>query len=307
MSASVIDHSTRRLLAWLARRPSGRALLIAMLAIALALGSRGANAIALNGAPVPTGRAALAAPPRPADAAALQAEAARWLAQDGANPAALRTTGQAALVAGRNDATVATFLRLRWAPRLDAGLERYGAMLASSDVRHLALATAGIEHFGAQLHSALLLDGPSQLITVSIEGQHLVAYDRGRVLVDTPVTTGRPALPTDIGAMRVLHKDSPWTMQSPWPKRFAQLVPGYRGADGAVVHQERRRAARCQLAAGLGAGPRLPGWAVRQPRLHPPPAGGRQDALRLGADRNTGGCLSGRWIAGRAPDPPAVG
>jgi len=45
------------------------------------------------------------------------------------------------------------------------------------------------------------------------------------VLVDTPVTTGRPALPTDIGTMRVLHKDSPWTMQSPWPKGSPNWYP----------------------------------------------------------------------------------
>jgi lipoprotein-anchoring transpeptidase ErfK/SrfK len=50
-------------------------------------------------------------------------------------------------------------------------------------------------------------------------------YDRGQVVVDTPVTTGRPALATDIGAMRVLRKDAPWTMQSPWPKGSPEWYP----------------------------------------------------------------------------------
>jgi len=35
-----------------------------------------------------------------------------------------------------------------------------------------------------------------------VQGQRLTAYEDGRVVVDTPVTTGRPALATDVGAMR---------------------------------------------------------------------------------------------------------
>jgi len=67
--------------------------------------------------------------------------------------------------------------------------------------------------------------GPTRLITISLQAQRLVAYDRGRVAVDTLVTTGRPALATDIGAMRVTRKDSPWTMQSPWPKGSPEWYP----------------------------------------------------------------------------------
>jgi lipoprotein-anchoring transpeptidase ErfK/SrfK len=218
MSASADTDFGRSFLAS-APWPSGRGLLIALLASAVALGSRGANAIAVNGESAVTGQ------PHPGDTAVIQAGAARLISQDGDNPQALRTTGEAALIAGRNDATIATFLKLGWAARLSAALERYGTMLASTDVRQVALATAGIEHYGAELHHALLFDGPSQLITVSVQGQRLIAYDRARVLVDTPVTTGRPALPTDIGAMRVLHKDSPWTMQSPWPKGSPEWYP----------------------------------------------------------------------------------
>src|SRR5256885_2247756 len=36
---------------------------------------------------------------------------------------------------------------------------------------------------------------------------------------------GRPALPTDIGAMQVLSKDAPWTMKSPWPRGSAEWYP----------------------------------------------------------------------------------
>jgi len=53
---------------------------------------------------------------------------------------------------------------------------------------------------------------------ISVAGQRLRAYERGKVVEETLVTTGRPELPTDIGPMQVTKKSSPWTMQSPWPK-----------------------------------------------------------------------------------------
>jgi lipoprotein-anchoring transpeptidase ErfK/SrfK len=209
--------------AWPARRPSGRAVLIVCLMAGLALSGRGVNAIALSDAAAAGSERGAA--PAVAETAALQAEARHLTAQYRANPQALRESARAALVAGRNDATVAVFLRLRWAGRLSTALERHGAMLASADVQQLALAAAGVQRYGAQLHNGLLLDGPSRLITVSIRQQRLIAYDGGRVVVDAPVTTGRPALPTDIGAMRVMRKDAPWTMQSPWPKGSPEWYP----------------------------------------------------------------------------------
>src|SRR5207245_5779378 len=82
--------------------------------------------------------------------------------------------------------------------------------------------TAGIQHYGTQLHDGLLHDGPSRLITVSLQGQWLIAYDHGRVVVDTLVTAGA----------RDRHRrdacepqDSPWTMQSPWPKGSPEWYP----------------------------------------------------------------------------------
>jgi lipoprotein-anchoring transpeptidase ErfK/SrfK len=192
--------------------------LIAVVAAGLALTSRGASAIALTGQPARGASAPVASTPAAVENAAVLAEARRLTAQFQADPQALRASSEEALAAGRNDATVATFLKLRWAGRLDAALERYGAMLSSTDGQRVLVAVAGVQHYAAELHGGLLHDGPSRLIIVSVQGQHLVAYDDGRVIVDAPVTTGRPALATDIGAMRVLRKDAPWTMQSPWPK-----------------------------------------------------------------------------------------
>jgi len=214
MSASEWWRSGHASPSWRPHSPSLRGVLIAMVTTGLVLSSAGASAIALNGLASHGAPAARESRPAAMENTALQAD-----------PDAVRTTAQTTLAAGRNDATVAAFLKLRWAARLSAALERYGAMLAFQDAHHLALAAAGVDHYAAQLHNGLLHDGPSRLITVSVQGQRLTAYEDGRVVVDTPVTTGRPALATDVGAMRVLRKDAPWTMQSPWPKGSPEWYP----------------------------------------------------------------------------------
>jgi len=200
-----------------------RSLLIAVAVVALGLSVPGANAVARNGPSLQN--ATLASAPGAAEDAAVQAEATQLRARYHADPAALRVSAEAALSDGRNDATIAFFLKLGWADRLNAALERYGAMLGAADTRSLALADAGIQHYARQLHAKLMQSGPTRLITISLQAQRLIAYDRGRVTVDTLVTTGRPALATDIGAMRVTRKDSPWTMQSPWPKGSPEWYP----------------------------------------------------------------------------------
>ena len=203
--------------------PPRRTLLIAVAVVALGLSVPGANAVARNGPSLQN--ATLASAPGAAEDAAVQAEATQLRARYHADPAALRVSAEAALSDGRNDATIAFFLKRGWADRLNAALERYGAMLGAADTRSLALADAGIQHYARQLHARLMQSGPPRLITISLQAQRLIAYDRGRVTVDTLVTTGRPALATDIGAMRVTRKDSPWTMQSPWPKGSPEWYP----------------------------------------------------------------------------------
>ena len=43
---------------------------------------------------------------------------------------------------------------------------------------------------------------------------------------ETYVTSGRPPdLSTDVGPMKVLRKDSPWKMHSPWPKGSPYWYP----------------------------------------------------------------------------------
>jgi len=225
MSASGWWRSRPGRLTWPARRPYLRAVLIAILAVGLALSSRGASAIPLNGQPTGRATAALASTATAAEDAAIRADSNRLAGAVHADPHAVRAAAQVALAAGRNDATIATFFKLRWAGRLSAALERYGAMLTVPEAQQLSLAAAGIQHYAAQLHNGLLHDGPGRMILVSVQAQRLTAYEDGRVVVDTPVTTGRPALATDIGAMQVLRKDAPWTMQSPWPKGSPEWYP----------------------------------------------------------------------------------
>jgi lipoprotein-anchoring transpeptidase ErfK/SrfK len=191
--------------------------------VGLGLSGPGANAVALNGQPLQN--AALEGTPGAAENAAIQAEASHLRSRYRADPAGLIVSAQTALAAARNDATIALFLRRGWASRLSAALERYGAMLGASDPQSLLLAAAGIHYYGTRLHTHLMHDGPMRLITISLQAQRLIAYDHGHMLVDTLVTTGRPALATDIGAMRVTRKDSPWTMQSPWPKGSPEWYP----------------------------------------------------------------------------------
>jgi lipoprotein-anchoring transpeptidase ErfK/SrfK len=138
---------------------------------------------------------------------------------------AIRNAGQAALAQGRDDATSASFLdaegRFTGIQDVDSAyrsLERYAAQVGSSDPDQAALGAAAAQRYGGQVRAALLKGMPSKAIIVSLADQELWAYDSSKLLLDTVVTTGRPALPTDVGPMEVLWKAAPWTMRSPWPK-----------------------------------------------------------------------------------------
>ena len=136
---------------------------------------------------------------------------------DGSLPA-LRAAGNAALAAARNEATAADFLMLPRLTILEADIEQRGLSLTSADAARLAAAVAGLRYDSELIHNRLLTYGGARLILVNLQEQRLVAYDRGGTVVDTPVTTGRAALSTDIGLMHILGTDPPWTMKSPWPK-----------------------------------------------------------------------------------------
>lgn len=52
----------------------------------------------------------------------------------------------------------------------------------------------------------------AQVIVVSVECQHLSAYQNGQLVLDSPVTTARPGRVTPPGWHRILWKRSPWSV-----------------------------------------------------------------------------------------------
>ena len=61
-------------------------------------------------------------------------------------------------------------------------------------------------------------DAPDQLIVIHLATQQLVAYEKGCPFLRTPVTTGRPALPTGRGTFKIFYKAPAYHMVSPWPQ-----------------------------------------------------------------------------------------
>jgi lipoprotein-anchoring transpeptidase ErfK/SrfK len=152
--------------------------------------------------------------------------------QNAGNLDAVRKAGTDAVAGGRNDTSVAAYMN-KSAPfngfdalnRLYARLEKYGQMIGSADPGQSALGAAGAQLIAAQIHGGLTGGLPAKAIVISYSSQHLWAYEHGKLVQETPVTTGRPALPTDLGPMKVLKKDSPWKMHSPWPKGSPYWYP----------------------------------------------------------------------------------
>jgi lipoprotein-anchoring transpeptidase ErfK/SrfK len=60
--------------------------------------------------------------------------------------------------------------------------------------------------------------GGPKAVVVRLGAQTLTAYRGTKVVVTTPVTTGRPALPTPVGSYTIQARYSPFTFVSPWPQ-----------------------------------------------------------------------------------------
>ena len=161
------------------------------------------------------------------------AQSAQALAARGQSDlGAVRKEGTDALATARNDASVAAYLNKPAAFKgystllgLVQKLERYGAQIGSADPGQATRGAAGTLVLAGRIHAALLNGLPFRAILISYADQHLWAYENGKVVEETPVTTGRPQLPTDLGPMKVLGKDSPWVMHSPWPQGSPYWYP----------------------------------------------------------------------------------
>jgi lipoprotein-anchoring transpeptidase ErfK/SrfK len=69
----------------------------------------------------------------------------------------------------------------------------------------------------AQVEARMRAVMPHKAIMVSIGEQALRAYQDGRLVLFTYVTTGRPQLPTVTGHFYIYEKVTPWEFISPWP------------------------------------------------------------------------------------------
>jgi lipoprotein-anchoring transpeptidase ErfK/SrfK len=68
-------------------------------------------------------------------------------------------------------------------------------------------------------------NAPAKLIVIHLKTQQLMAYENGCPYLRTPVTTGRPALPTGRGTFHIFYKARSYHMVSPWPQGSGFYYP----------------------------------------------------------------------------------
>ncbi|HEX6548085.1 MAG TPA: L,D-transpeptidase [Candidatus Dormibacteraeota bacterium] len=167
--------------------------------------------------------------------AAIQKAADALLAQNGGNLDAIRKSATAALMGGRNDATVAAYEAKpgRFKPidqvmRAYNRMEKFSGQLGASDTNQVAFAAAAIQRYSGQVHDLLMQNlGPKHII-VNWTAQEMWAYEGSNVVLDSLVTTGirgDSAYGTDFGPMKVLWTSHPWKMHSPWPQGSQYWYP----------------------------------------------------------------------------------
>ncbi len=131
-----------------------------------------------------------------------------------------RRNAAAALDDARFDLQMADLMklsvgRLPW--RVDQATEMLRRAQTLAEVEAV---TAALRLRDSRVMEVLAAGAPEKAITISLTEQRLRAFEHGKLLWSAAVTTGRPGLETDTGTWKVLRKDSPWTMHSPWPKEL---------------------------------------------------------------------------------------
>jgi len=160
--------------------------------------------------------------------AAIQQASTALLQQTAGNVTALQQAGNAALASGRNDATIATyeskpgrFAAINALTVVYQQTEHYAARLASPDPKLVAYGAAALQRYSDQVHQMLVQGLSPKHIIVSFQAQRAWAFENGKVVMDSLVTTGIRGVTdigTDFGPMKVLFRSHPYTMKSPWPK-----------------------------------------------------------------------------------------
>jgi lipoprotein-anchoring transpeptidase ErfK/SrfK len=167
--------------------------------------------------------------------AAIQQASGSLLQQTGGNITALQQAGTGALASGRNDATIATyeskpgrFAAINALTVIYQQTEHYAARLSSPDPKVVAYGAAAVQRYSAQIHDMLMKGLSPKHIIVSFQAQRAWAYENGKVVMDSLVTSGIRGVTdigTDFGPMKVLFRNHPYTMRSPWPKTSPHYYP----------------------------------------------------------------------------------
>jgi hypothetical protein len=83
-------------------------------------------------------------------------------------------------------------------------------------------------------------------VVVRLSTQTLTAYLDGKTVLTTPVTTGRPALPTPVGSFYIHTRSSPYVFTSPWPKGNPYWYPPTREPECRCPRSESRTTSSAQ-------------------------------------------------------------
>ena len=166
--------------------------------------------------------------------------AAEVAVQDQGNPDTARGLAQNALAQLNTDLATANLFQM------DASVVQVRAQKLAIQLSTAATApdldkvTGGLQAQDQVLRQAMETVLPEKAITLSLQEQTLRAFEHGKQVFWTYVTTGRPGLETDPGHFQVYWKVTPWTMHSPWPQGSAfwypdspvRMVMWFNGGDG---------------------------------------------------------------------------
>jgi len=129
-------------------------------------------------------------------------------------------------VDGLGTADAASHYHIARADRLIARITQHSAEAdAATTPAALAAAIGWLRSDTDRLQAAMVAGMPGKAIYVSVARQELRVYEKGNLVRQSLVTTGRPELPTDIGSFTVLRKNHPWKMHSPFPTSSPYWYP----------------------------------------------------------------------------------
>jgi lipoprotein-anchoring transpeptidase ErfK/SrfK len=170
----------------------------------------------------------------------IQQYVAQLPAQDHGDATLARTGANASLAAVQAEMQTARIFQMDVSV-VDAHVQKLAGQLSRvTSTADLEKVNGGLMVQGKVLQDAMTQTLPDKALTISLSEQVIRAYEHGKQVFWSYVTTGRPGLETDAGSFKVYWKVSPWTMHSPWPKGSpywypdskVKMVMWFNGGDG---------------------------------------------------------------------------